>query len=173
MVLAATDSTTATILVIWGISALLGMIIGANKGRAGTGLVLGLLLGFIGVIIVAVMSPTPEAQAERNQQVAIHTGALIGGRKCPFCAETVRAEAIVCRFCGRDLEAVAPREVSELELDAVRAQYPSWYDQAARIMAELPHPPEHPADWLREACKRLRAGASPSRVASRLPLSWG
>ena len=26
-----------------------------------------------------------------------------GGRKCPFCAEMIRAEAIVCKHCGRDV----------------------------------------------------------------------
>jgi hypothetical protein len=35
-------------------------------------------------------------------------------RKCPFCAETVRLEAIVCPHCQRDLPAAPKSEAQDL-----------------------------------------------------------
>ena len=47
----------------------LGMIIGSAKGFTGLGLILGLLLGPLGVLIVACMKATPEVQAKRELAV--------------------------------------------------------------------------------------------------------
>ena len=75
-------------LLVYGAGVVVAFIVGANKGRAGTGLLFGLLLSWLGVAIIAMSSPSAEAE---------------GRRPCPHCAELVLPAAKVCPHCQRDL----------------------------------------------------------------------
>jgi len=87
--------------VIWIVCIAVGMAICQERGRSTLdGLLLGLLLGPIGVIICVVL-PTDVNALEKT---ALRSGEM---RKCPYCAEPVRPQATVCRYCGRDIP-IAP-----------------------------------------------------------------
>jgi hypothetical protein len=76
----------AGIQIFWIAPIFVGQQIGSRKGRAGWAW--GLLLGWIGVIIVAAMSPTDT-------------------HECPWCREPVRLGAAVCPHCHRDVSVSA------------------------------------------------------------------
>src|SRR5829696_1805532 len=45
-------------------------------------------------------------------------------KRCPFCAEDIRAAAIICRFCNRDLPAPAADQVPDPPIPPSRT--PAW-----------------------------------------------
>ncbi|AYX05050.1 hypothetical protein AQ725_03225 [Burkholderia pseudomallei] len=51
--------------------------------------------------------------AKSGQQIAAETGQFGGYRKCPFCAEPVRIEAVKCKHCGSALEPAGSGPTSE------------------------------------------------------------
>lgn len=89
---------------IWFFWIALSFVVGAfsrSKGHSfAAGLVFALLLSpVIAGLVVAIRKPNT-AELERR---ALGGGAV---RKCPACAELVKADAIKCKHCGADLPAV-------------------------------------------------------------------
>jgi hypothetical protein len=85
------------------------LIIGAWSRRKGGSFIAGfafslLLSPLVAGLIVAVRKPMTETIEERE----LASGTV---KKCPFCAELVKSEARVCRFCGRELSQGTQRSV--------------------------------------------------------------
>jgi hypothetical protein len=83
------------------IAVLIGLIPAAIAHNKGHSFAVWWLYGFLFFIVALpcalVMQPRP-AELERRR---MGEGGL---RKCPHCAELIKADARVCRFCGRDLQ---------------------------------------------------------------------
>ncbi len=80
---------------VWLVVAVLSLIVtsailGYKGRRSWLAVALSLLLGPVG-IVVALMMPG-------RRRVGPATW-----RRCPFCAEPIRREAVVCKHCRRDL----------------------------------------------------------------------
>jgi hypothetical protein len=82
------------------LAALLGLIPAAIARERGYDFAAWWLFGAL-LFIVAL----PCALLAKPRQDVLDTRKLAGGeaRRCPHCAELIRKEANVCRFCGREL----------------------------------------------------------------------
>ncbi|HUW14672.1 MAG TPA: zinc ribbon domain-containing protein [Anaerolineae bacterium] len=113
------------VVVVWFICALITAAVCEEKGHSAiAGFFLGLLLGPIGVIISAVLS-RDEAVLEKR---ALSSGQM---RKCPYCAEPVRWDAKVCRYCGRELTA------AELLREGMRASKEGRKADARELLQQV------------------------------------
>lgn len=94
-------------LIVWIIMGVVVAMIASSKGKsAGAWFAYGAVVWPIALVHI-LLADRPVAVSDRK---AVETGDF---RKCPFCAEVIRREAIVCRHCGRDIPATAavPKQV--------------------------------------------------------------
>jgi len=90
---------------------------------------------------------------------------------CPWCAESIKAAAIVCRYCGRDLPHVETDDADQLK--RLREDYGAVFEVAWPLVEALPEPPQNRIAWTAELCKRIAGGSPPDAAAARIPLEWG
>jgi hypothetical protein len=178
-----------TVVLIWLVASAVcgaaGFVIGNMKGRSVAGFWLGFLFDVFGLIVIAILPPTPLVEAQRRAEIDAAVDGLSYGppdppasparRACPSCAEPIKRAAVVCRYCGRDVEPLAEAvttadardpEAQRRAYSFLKDEHPTSFDAVWEAASQFPTWPRLPTPALRAACKAVENG-TPSSSAVR------
>lgn len=109
------------VLSIWIVAAVLAGVIANNKNRSAGGWVVSTL--FLTPLMVLILLALPSLTKEEKvwSQVSVvrcpdclkyqDAPSPAKNKKCPFCAEEIKTEAVVCKHCGKDVPEYKAPEV--------------------------------------------------------------
>lgn len=91
-------------LFFWLIFSVIAANIASNKGNSG-------IVTFIGSLLLSPLIGLLIAIVDRPNQTVLDNRGIKSGRlkRCPYCAEFIKAKATTCRFCSKDMPISEPK----------------------------------------------------------------